>query len=745
MRTLLLLVIVVCLVALGFASRLTPAQTPGIEKRIPVTTSTVVGSPDPPLPFRKKRVYPNYSPAFPIMAKAVPGAGQLLVITEAGAYGTTALYRIKDHPDAKTADAVKLMDTPDKGVAYDFAFHPKFTENGYLYVGWNGPKKGKVKNKFCYITRYTWKDNAIDPASAKLIIEWESDGHNGAAVCFGLDGMLYVTSGDGTSDSDGDVMGQRTDTLLAKILRIDVDHPADGKAYSVPKDNPFVPETWAYGMRQPWRITCDEKTGHIWLGQNGQDLWEFAHLVRKGDNYGWSVTEGSHPFYPTRTAGPTPIVKPTIEHHHSEARSLTGGVVYHGEALPELRGAYVYGDYSTGRIWAMKHDGAKPLWHRELTSSRLAITGFGTNSKGELLICDHRGGGEGALYTLEPNPEVSKASTFPKKLSESGLFDSVKGHRMKPGVIPYSVNAPFWSDGMHKERWLSLPGTETITHTRTRGWNFPDLTVLVKSFATEPGKWVETRFLTKQGGEWYGYSYVWNSDGTDAELIPANGLDKEVTIGGRKQVWHYPSRAECMVCHSRAQNFVLGLCEQQMNKGDQFRTFERLGLMKVDWAAELKARLRDEAKDKGLKDKAIEQYVAEQTPKLDGAAIPERMAKQFPRLVDPYDAKQDRAARAKSWLHVNCSSCHVEAGGGNAAMELEFATALDKMRIHDVKPLHATLDLPEARLVAPGHPDRSVLLKRAGTRGTHQMPPLSTNRPDEEGLKLLREWIASLK
>ena len=163
------------------------------------------------------------------------------------------------------------------------------------------------------------------------------------------------------------------------------------------------------------------------------------------------------------------------------------------------------------------------------------------------------------------------------------MFTSVEKHRTHPGLIPYSVNAPLWSDGAYKERYLALPAGETISLTRTRGWNFPDRTVLVKSFAIErkegdpaSRKWIETRFLTKQGGEWYGYTYLWNDAGTDAELLDAKGADKEFTVatpaGPRKQVWHYPSRAECMVCHSRAANFVLGLCTPQMNTAHDYGT-----------------------------------------------------------------------------------------------------------------------------------------------------------------------------
>src|SRR5207237_7074216 len=138
--------------------------------------------------------------------------------------------------------------------------------------------------------------------------------------------------------------------------------------------------------------------------QNGQDLWEQAHLVHKGDNYGWSVMEGSHVFYANRKLGPTPLVKPTVEHHHSEARSLTGGIVYYGEKYPELQGAYIYGDYSTGKIWGIKHDGTRPTWHKELCDSHLAVTCIAVDAKGELIIADHRGQGRGPFYTLAPTP-----------------------------------------------------------------------------------------------------------------------------------------------------------------------------------------------------------------------------------------------------------------------------------------------------------------------------------------------------
>jgi uncharacterized repeat protein (TIGR03806 family) len=753
----------------------------GIEKRVPLTTSTVQGSPDPPSPYRLKRVLPDISPNFPIHVVRQPGSDRMLYIGEKGPYGTTSLHRFVDKPGPQNPELLFEID----GIATDLCFHPDFAHNGYLYLGWNGPSSGKPK--YTRVTRYTMARTppyALDPKSATLIIEWLSDGHNGAAVCFGNDGMLYVTSGDGTSDSDTNIVGQRLDTMLAKVLRIDVDHPAPGKLYSVPKDNPFVdvkdakPETYAYGVRNPWRITSDRESGQIWVGQNGQDLWEQAYLLTKGANYGWSVYEGSHDFYPKRKLGPTPLTKPTVEHSHADFRSLTGGVVYRGKRFPELVGAYIYGDYSTGKVWGIKVDTSKGertvVWHKELaTTQRLAITGFGIDTSGELLICDHHGGGKGGFYTLEPTPKGT-ISTFPRTLSTSGLFRSVKDHRMQPALVPYSVNAPFWSDGAHKERWIALPGADSVIEfTRNRGWNFPDGTVLVKSFALEleegrpeSRRWIETRFLTRQEGEWYGYSYQWNEDGNDGTLVGGGGADKKFTIrvpksekypeGIREQVWHYPSRSECMVCHSRAANFVLGLSELQMNKihdyggvrANQLRTLEHLSMLRVNYYEEAKTGLQESLKAKGVKDvdAMLERMTATRLQRsAQSSSLLTFAPESYRKLVDPYDGRADLTARARSFLHSNCSTCHVEAGGGNSAMELEFTTKADAMRVLDVKPLHNTFGLTESRLIAPGVPERSVLLRRISTREPGHMPPLSTNRVDEAAVKMLREWIVAMK
>lgn len=742
---------------------------------VPLKTSRVIGSPEPPAPYRTERRYPKLKIDFPINVVHQPGSDRIWTISQDRAYSLTSIRRFVDSEEVTETEILLPVDNRS---AYDICFHPDFARNGYVYVGHNRPKPDGGE-KYSTISRFHVNPQPpyeFDPKSETVILEWPSDGHNGTAITFGLDRMMYVTTGDGTSDSDTNLRGQDLSKLTAKVLRIDVDHPAADKPYSVPPDNPFtgqagiVPETWAYGLRNPWRMTTDRKTGHIWVGNNGQDLWEQVYFVRKGDNYGWSVYEGSHPFYLTRQMGPTPYVKPTLEHHHSESRSLTGGIVYYGRELPDLVGCYIYGDHSTGKIWGARHDGLKVTWHQELVDTPFHITGFGTDSSGELLICDHAGGSDGGFYRLVPAVAGQAPSTFPSRLSDSGLFESVKGHVTKPSLIPYSVNAPLWSDGAIKSRYIALPGdSPKIDFSETKTWGFANETVLVKSFGIEliegdalSQRWIETRLLTRQQNEWVGYSYIWNDEQTDAELVAKEGADREYSIktpaGVRKLPWHYPSRTECMVCHSRAAAFVLGLNTPQMNRShdygghveNQLTVLERMNLFRdQDWWSETRNRLRETLKKKEPDDKAIADQIASLTATRDQRS-PVRSNllsftnDKYERLADPYNPHEPIEARAKAYLHSNCAMCHVEAGGGNAQMQLDFGSSLEKMKVIGQVPHHDKFGLPDARLIAPGHPERSVLLHRMSIRGRGQMPQLATTVVDKPAIEMLTEWIRQL-
>ncbi|HLU48391.1 MAG TPA: PQQ-dependent sugar dehydrogenase, partial [Planctomycetota bacterium] len=496
------------------------------------------------------------------------------------------------------------------------------------------------------------------------------------------------------------------------------------------------PELWAFGLRNPWRMTIDERTGAIWIGNNGQDLWETVHLLERGANFGWSIYEGSHPFYLQRALGPTPPVAPTIEHHHREARSLTGGVVYYGDALSELDGAYVYGDYSTGKIWGARHDGSRVTWHRELADTSLQIAAFAMGHRGDLYIVDHGSG----IYRLVPRDGGDEGrdtqegdGAFPTRLSETGILASVVERTPALGVVPYDVIVPAWHDGAVAERLIAVPKDGKISYTGSRGWAFPDGSVLVQTLSIvaetpdeenakrERLRPIETRILLRQEGEWAGYAYLWNDARTDAELVDAKGAEIDIEpLGeggrGRRRAWRVPSRAECLSCHSRAAGFVLGLSAPQMSRERDY------GGVRANQILALRAM--------GL---------------LDGAPRTKEALERIPRLVDPYDSSFDLEDRARSYLHASCSSCHVEAGGGNATMELEITRERERMNLIGARPQHAVFGLENAMIVAPGDPDRSVLVERLRRRGSGQMPPFGSTIADERAVALFREWIESLR
>ena len=341
---------------------------------------------------------------------------------------------------------------------YGLAFHPNFAKNRYCYVCYvlNSVKDGEQAPEGSRVSRFTVSDTdppRVDPKSEKVLITWLGGGHNGGDLHFGPDGMLYVSTGDGWFPNPPDKRntGQDISDLLSSVLRIDVDHKDKGKAYAVPPDNPFVktpgarPEVWAYGFRNPWRMSFDRDTGDLWVGDVGWELWEMIYRVKKGGNYGWSIMEGPQPVKPEGKRGPTPIAPPNLAFPHTEAASITGGYVYRGQQLKELQGAYLCGDWVTRKLWATKFDGDKVVWHKEIAQGTQRVVAFGEARDGEVYFLDYDDAGK--IYRLVPNPAAAeKQPDFPRKLSETGLFASVKDHAIAPGVVPFSVNAGQWAD-----------------------------------------------------------------------------------------------------------------------------------------------------------------------------------------------------------------------------------------------------------------------------------------------------------
>jgi uncharacterized repeat protein (TIGR03806 family) len=711
----------------------------GIDKRVPWTTSRIVGSPEPPPPYRTENAFPKLKFDEPLDMEAAPQADRLFVIERYG--------KIFSFPDDSKVEKPDLFLDLDK-VIYGFACHPQFEKNGFCFVTYILDKEKELPLGTRVSRFQVKKDNPwqCDPNSEQVIIEWPSGGHNGGCLQFGPDGNLYIATGDSSGIADEYQTGQNIGVLPGKILRINVDTVDPGKAYSIPKDNPFVDvegargEIWAYGLRQPWKMSFDRKAGQLWTGNVGQDLWEQIYRIERGGNYGWSVMEGSHPFRPERPRGPSTILMPIVEHSHADFRSITGGFVYRGSKLKELEGAYIYGDYDTGRIWMFREQAEKAPQHRELLVSSIRLVGFAQDRTGELFMVDHMGGG---IHRLVANPAPQNTAVFPRKLSETGLFASVKDHRPAPGLIPYSINAPAWNDGAIKEWYLALPGEsqiefEAIDYPQPApgahlGWKFPDGAVVVETISldTEPKqRRIETRILhnrrltgTEEVGDqyWRGYTYVWNDDQTDATLLDdPQGRDRTFTVrdpaapnGQRQLAWHYPSRAECTVCHNMAAKYVLGVTTMQMNKDhnyggvsdNQLRTLEHLGIFSKPLPSQ-----------------------------------PDSL----PRLTNCYDTQQPLDQRARSYLHANCSYCHRKWGGGNAEFQLLASLDLADTKTVGTHPGQGSFFIPDAQVIAPGDPYRSVLFYRISKLGPGRMPRTGSNEVDQRGVRLLHDWIAQL-
>lgn len=294
------------------------------------------------------------------------------------------------------------------------AFSPNYVTNGYFYVDYVASNPTRT-----VIARYSVSANNPNQAQSNsefilLQISQPFPNHKGGQLAFGPDGYLYVGMGDGGSGGDPLGNGQNRSTLLGKILRIDVNSPSAGRNYTIPADNPFVGNTlgyreeiYAYGFRNPWRFSFDPPTGRLWVGDVGQDREEEIDIVEKGKNYGWNIMEGTLTYSSGSQVG---LELPVWEYDHSQGIAIIGGYVYHGSTAPSLTGAYVYGDYGSGRIWALTLNGTGAPTNTLLSDTTLTLSSFGVDSNGELYICAF----DGKIYKFNSTviPEFSPVIAF---------------------------------------------------------------------------------------------------------------------------------------------------------------------------------------------------------------------------------------------------------------------------------------------------------------------------------------------
>lgn len=340
-----------------------------------------------------ERVFPSLTfPRMTNLTHAGDGSGRLFVTLQPG----VVMVFSKD-PDPATADTFldiqeRVSDKGNEEGLLGLTFDPGYAENGFLYVYYSAANpRRSVLSRFSVPP----DSEVADPASELVLLEIAQpfSNHNGGQIAFGPDGYLYVGVGDGGRAGDPFGNGQDRSTLLGSILRIDVGTVDETGRYVIPPDNPFRaagdgsrPEIWAYGLRNPWRFSFDPETGDLWAADVGQNQYEEVDLIQPGGNYGWNVMEGNSCFSPRTGCSAEGLKRPVIQYGREGGCSITGGYVYGGSRLPSLRGAYVYGDFCSGRIWALRFDGSAVTEHLEIVDSELRIPSFGLDESGELYI-----------------------------------------------------------------------------------------------------------------------------------------------------------------------------------------------------------------------------------------------------------------------------------------------------------------------------------------------------------------------
>jgi uncharacterized repeat protein (TIGR03806 family) len=706
-----------------------PPAASGLDSRPPNATCLAGDAPGSAVSLAVQRAFPDL-PNFsqPIAMLQEPGNSARWYVVQ-----KTGSVRVFDN-DANVSStrefinlASRLNSDPsnpnDERGLLGMTFHPDWPANPRAYLFYTGTHStlGLVDRVSEF--RSTDGGNTLSLASELQLLNVDdpAGNHNGGHLAFGPDDMLYIGIGDGggSNDNFGSIgNGQNLRTLLGKMLRIDVSSSSTATPYTIPASNPFAsnppctggtgtadcPEIFAYGFRNPWRWSFDRVSGELWLNDVGQGALEEVDLVTRGGNYGWRCFEGTNSFNSNCGPNAASAIAPVAQYGRSAGFSTTGGYVYRGSGIPALVGRYVFADFGSGNLWHIARDTVPTL---TLTASsalatNLNVASFGEDVSGELYLVDLGG----TLHRIVQG--TGGGRQIPTELSQTGCVSTIDPREPAVGLISYAPNAPFFSDGALKTRWLAVPDGQRIAVGADNDFDFPNGSVLVKNFSIG-GTLVETRlFMRHNDGSWAGYTYEWYGAGTGARRVIGG---KTVQVAG--QTWEFPSEAQCLQCHTAAAGRTLGLEVGQLNGDHRYitsRTANQLSTLN-----------------------AIDML----TPPLSQTPA------QLPVIPDPFGTAA-LGSRARAWLHTNCANCHRPGGSAQSNLDLRYTTALSATNACDVAPALGDLGISDPRLIAPGSAARSVLLARVDRTGANAMPPLSRHQIDDAGVQLLSDWINGL-
>lgn len=705
----------------------------------------------------------------PIAVRAQPGVTNRLFVVERG--GTIQLVDLAASPMTKTAflDLATFLSGQGTPLTQDgecgllsVAFHPNYTQNGYIYVFYSFKNSGSSQI-YQRVARFTVNGTPALATSVNtsthlpLITQADpASNHNGGDMHFGpADGYLYISVGDGGGGDDQFNNARFINKdFFGAILRIDVDkklgslapnaHPsinadAGVARYAVPPDNPFIgatshhnitispstvrTEIWATGLRNPFRFSFDPPTGRLFVGDVGQNAWEEVDIITRGADAGWSVYEGNHhgPNYDANLDINT-FLFPIYEYGHSGGDAnftgnvITGGVVYRGQGFAELFENYIFCDEGSGHIWALAPPASgQGSWTVKKLADNTAIVAFGADPRdGDVLLVNIA---DGQIKHLVRSGTAGTQP--PATLSATGAFSNLTTLTPNPGIVAYTPNVSFWSDYAEKSRWFAIKNTtDKMTFSANGNWTFPTGQVWVKHFdlpldrANPNGarKRIETRFLVKTASNVYGITYKWRADGSEADLVAESGETATITglTNPATQTWRYPSRSECLACHTAQAGGALSFNTRQLNAAHVYGAQTPNQIQALSDAGYLTAAVAG--------------------------------VNNLPRFFRADETTQSLESRVRSYFAVNCVQCHQPGGAALGNWDARPTTPTDSANmINGV--LVDNLGDSANRFVKPGDTAHSVALSRVSGIGAPRMPPLATFERNLEAESLLTQWI----
>ena len=638
------------------------------------------------------------------------------------------------------------------------AFHPQYSSNGKFYVFYSTQATtalgtGLHQRIAQFVVDPNNPDRAIPDSEIPMITQYDRDPeHQGGTLQFGPDGYLYIGLGDegGSFDSFGN--SQRIDgNFFSALLRIDVDmlsqnlppnpHPAvNPGTYLVPADNPFLglssfggrsieplnvrTEFYAIGFRNPFRFSFDPLTRELYVNDVGQNRREEINRVQPGGNYGWSYFEGTieNPLNPG--VDPRAFQAPIYEYEHDGLHiAITAGLPYRGNKFPELYGTYLFFDFA-GSLGMLQRDPIAGWINRWLPGS---LTPSGVTDlmvqpgTGDILLADFY---FGVIARMIRQP--SGGGTLPSRLSDTGIFSDMASLKTVPGIEPYEVNVPFWSDGAIKRRWFMLPTADShLVYTNVGAWKAPPGTVWVKHFdlpvvsnATVAPRRIETRLLVRTETGVYGASYRWRDDQTEADLVSEAGTNSTFQVlqngTNHTQTWHFPALSECATCHNPQAGYSLSFNTAQLN-----HPVTRNGTTINQISA-----------------------LSEAGYFTEPPVAPEYSR----RLASLDDTTTSRRWLARSFLAANCTACHFPSGPTRATWDARPEPDLSDAGIVGAVALNNVSDpftSVSNYIVLPGDLSISTLYRRLADDAPYHMPPLATTELNTSVLPLMAGWITN--